>query len=335
MVQRRKRATLREVADATNLSVTAVSYALRGMGTSTETQERVRRAADELGYQADPVARALASGRSGLVGLLSGSLEDLGEQRFAETVGERLAHHDLQVLVADARGDPGREADLARQLSGTWVDGLIVSPLDPSAGFWAAIAGSLPLVTVGDALPAETVGELLYDNRGGVTRVLTHLHDLGHRHVVVLTPSRPTTPDRPAEVVVGQVAEQLELDVAVESSPHSIAGSIHVARRILAGPHRPSAIFALSDSIACGVYAAAREVGLTIPGDLAVTGYDDHAIARVVTPELTSVAWDAVDVAQTAADLIAAAVSGDVGRQRVRVEPRLVVRGSTAALTRP
>jgi LacI family transcriptional regulator len=328
-VQRRKRATLREVADATNLSVAAVSYALRGLNTSAETQERVRRAADEMGYQVDPVARALASGRSGLIGLLSGSLEDLGEQRFAEAVGARLAHHDLQVLVTDARGDPGREADLARQLSGTWVDGLIVSPLDPSADFWAEIAGALPLVTVGDALPAATVGELLYDNRDGVTRVLAHLHDLGHRRVVVLTPSRPTTPDRPAEVVVGRVAADLSLDVAIESSPHSIEGATAVARRILAAPGPPTAVFALSDSIACGVYAAAREVGLAIPGNLAVAGYDDHPIACVVTPELTSVAWDAVDVARTAADLVAAAVLGGGKRQRVRVEPRLVARGST------
>jgi LacI family transcriptional regulator len=328
-VPRRKRATLREVAEATNLSVAAVSYALRGMNTSAETQERVRLAADELGYRVDPVARALASGRSGLVGLLSGSLEDLGEQRFAEAVGRRLGQHDLQILVTDARGEPGRERDLARQLADTWVDGLIVSPLDPSADFWTEIAASLPLVTVGDALPGRTVGELLYDNRQGVTQVLEHLHGLGHRRVVVLTPNRRTTPDRPAEVVVREVADRLALEVAVESAPHSIEGASTLAQRVLAGPQPPTAVFGLSDSIACGAYAAARALGLAIPGDLSVAGYDDHPIARVLTPELTSVAWDVAGVARSAADLVAAAVVGEAQHRRVRVEPRLVARDST------
>jgi LacI family transcriptional regulator len=328
-VPRRKRATLREVAEATDLSVAAVSYALRGINTSAQTQERVRQAAEELGYRVDPVARALAGGRSGLVGLLCGSLEDLAEQRFAEGVGSRLAQRDLQVLVTDARGDPAREELLARQLAGTWVDGLIVSPLDPSAAFWAQVAEALPLVTVGDALRAQTVGELLYDNRTGVTRVLEHLHALGHRRVVVLTPSRPTTPDRPAEVVVREVAGRLGLEVAVRSSPHSIEGATDVAGQVLAGPTPPTALFALSDSIACGAYAAARERGLAVPDDVSVAGYDDHPIARVLTPELTSVAWDVPGVARTAADLVAAAVLGEPEQRRVRVDPALVPRGST------
>src|SRR3954454_3143610 len=86
----RRRATIRDVAAATGLSPAAVSYALRGMQTTAETQRRVREAAEELGYTGNAVARALASGRTGLVGVLSGSLEDLGEQRFVEALGRGL-----------------------------------------------------------------------------------------------------------------------------------------------------------------------------------------------------------------------------------------------------
>src|SRR5438132_7782165 len=83
----RKRATLREVAEATGLSQAAVSYALRGMQVSEGTRERVRRAAAELGYEAHPIARALASGRTGMVGVLCGSLEDLWQQQLAAAIG--------------------------------------------------------------------------------------------------------------------------------------------------------------------------------------------------------------------------------------------------------
>lgn len=327
---RRKRATIREVAQATGLSPAAVSYALRGLQTSEDTQARVRRAAAELGYEADPIARALAGGRSGLVGVLCGSLEDLGEQRFVQIVGRQLHTRDLQILVTDAHGDPARERGLARQLADRRVDGLIVSPLDPSHEFWGELSETIPVVTVGDALTrAVTAGELIFENRRGVSEVLHHLHALGHRRITVLTPSRPSTPDRPSERVVAEVSGELGMEARIVNSPHSVDGATAVAARVLAELPRPTALFCLSDSIACGVYPAARGIGLRIPEDLSVAGYDDHPIARVLTPELTSVAWGATGVARMAADLMGDAIAGEATPRRLLVAPTLVPRGST------
>ena len=92
-------------------------------------------------------------------------------------------------------------------------------------------------------------------------------------------------------------------------------------------------MFCLSDSIACGVYVAAAERGLAIPRDLSVAGYDDHPIARVLRPQLTTVDWSPEDVATAAANLLAAAVAGrprSRGRAAVRVEPTMVERASIA-----
>ena len=327
--------TIKDVAAATGLSPAAVSYAMRGVQTSAETQARVRRAAEELGYTGNAVARALARGRTGLVGVLSSSLEDLGEQRFVETLGRELGRRDLHMLVADARGEPEREQMLARQLADQLVDGLVVSPLDPSDSAWDEIGAMLPIVTVGDALAGPTVGEVLFDNRAGVGLVLEHLHDLGHRHVAVLTPSRPSTPDRPAERVVAELCDSLGMEPTVVNSRHSIEAAEAEASTLLGIEPRPTAVFCLSDSIACGVYAAAARHHLAVPGDLSVAGYDGHPIAGVVTPPLTTVEWDMPDVATAAAGLLAAAVAGrPKSRARVRVGPRLVTRESTAVLAR-
>jgi LacI family transcriptional regulator len=329
----RKRVTIRDVAAATGLSPAAVSYALRGVQTTPETQERVRLAAEELGYTGNAVARALSRGRTDLVGVLSGSLQDLGEQRFVELLGRQLGRNDLHMVVVDARGEPKRERMLARQLA-QLVDGLVISPLDPSDASWAEIAETLPVVTVGDALPGPTVGEVLFDNRAGVSLVLEHLHRQGHRRVAVLTPSRPSTPDRPAELVVAEVCDALRLEATVVNSRHSVEEATEAAAALLAREPRPTAVFCLSDSIACGVYAAAAAVGLSIPEDLSVAGYDDHPIASVVAPPLTSVNWGLPDVAASAAGLLAAAVAGRPkprSRAQVRVTPALVERASTAA----
>jgi DNA-binding LacI/PurR family transcriptional regulator len=334
-VARRRRVTIKDVAAATGLSPAAVSYAMRGVQTSPETQERVRRIAEELGYTGHAVARALARGRTGLVGVLSSSLEDLGEQRFVETLGRELGRRDLHMLVADARGEPEREQMLARQLAEQLVDGLVVSPLDPSDSSWEEIGEVLPIVTVGDALDGPTVGEVLFDNRAGVGLVLEHLHDLGHRRIAVLTPSRPSTPDRPAERVVIELCDSLGMEATVVNSRHSIEDAEAEAAALLRSEPRPTAVFCLSDSIACGVYAAAAAQALVVPGDLSVAGYDGHPIAGVVTPPLTTVKWGMPDVATAAAGLLAAAVAGrPKSRARVRVGPELVTRESTAAPAR-
>jgi LacI family transcriptional regulator len=332
-VPSRKRVTIKDVAAATGLSPAAVSYAMRGVQTSPETQERVRKAAEELGYTGNAVARALARGRTGLAGVLSGSLQDLSEQRFVEILGRELGQHDLHMVVVDARGEPDRERMLARQLADQLVDGLVISPLDPSDASWAEIGEVLPIVTVGDALAGPTVGEVLFDNRTGVGMVLEHLHALGHRQIAVLTPSRPSTPDRPAERVVAEKCAALGMEATVVNTRHSIEDATEAAAALLADDPRPTAVFCLSDSIACGVYAAARTCGLEIPRDLSVAGYDDHPIARVVSPQLTSVDWGLSDVATAASGLLAAAVAGRPrarARARVRVAPALVERASTA-----
>jgi LacI family transcriptional regulator len=324
----RKRATIREVAQATGLSPAAVSYALRGLQVSEETKERVRAAAAELGYEADPIARALASGRTGMIGLLCGSLEDLWQQSLAVRISRGLREKDRYALILDAVGDPARERLLAQQLRDQRVDGMIVQPLDPAAVFWTELCESLPVVAIGDAL-AGTAGDVVFDNRRGVTLALEHLRSLGHHRVSVLTSTQASTPDRPADVYVTAEAERLGLDIEVTTAPHGLAGATSAARRILR-EKRPSAVFCFADSIAYGVYAAAQELGLSIPGDVSVMGYDDYPMSGLLTPGLTTVDWDIDGIVRAAVRLVAAAADGGVRRRRVVQAPTLRERGSVA-----
>ncbi|GAA1266065.1 LacI family DNA-binding transcriptional regulator [Sphaerisporangium rubeum] len=330
--QPRKRATIREVAQATGLSPAAVSYALRGMQVSEETIERVRRAAAELGYEADPIARALASGRTGMIGLLCGSLEDLWQQSLAVGIGRALRDKDRYALILDAAGDPARERTLAHQLRDQRVDGMIVQPVDPAAALWAELAETLPVVAIGDALTgARTAGEVVFDNRRGVTMALEYLKENGHHHIAVLTSTRPSTPDRPADVYVTAEAERLGLRIDVVTAPQGLTATTEAACALLSSADRPTAAFCFSDSIAYGVYAAASELGLAVPGDISVMGYDDHPMSGLLTPALTTVDWDIDGIVRAAVRLVVAAADGRARRRRVIQEPALRERGSVGA----
>jgi DNA-binding LacI/PurR family transcriptional regulator len=328
----RHRTTIRELAEHTGLSPAAVSYALRGMQVSAETERRVRDAADELGYEADPIARALAGGATAVVGLLVGSLSDFWNQELVRAVQRELYGAARSTLVADADGEPARELELGQRLVAQRVDGLVVVPIGPAGGGWASIARQVATVTIGDALPGvEPAGEVIFDNERGVQQSLQHLAGLGHRRVTVLSWAIETSPEREAERTVTGTAAALGLECRVVACAYSLNGSRPLALELLAGADRPTAILCMSDSIAYGVYAACAELRLAIPGDVAVMGFGDHPISRLLAPPLTSTFWDIEQVAEQATRFLLEAIGADGPQATLRdvVAPVLVARAST------
>ena len=326
------------MAAATGLSSAAVSYALRGLQVPEQTQERVRAAARDLGYAANPVARALAGGRSGTVGVLCASLEDLWQQRMAVALSVALLAQGRYAILTEASGDPQREARLVHELRERQVDGVVAFPLDPTSGYWAELAASTPVVTVGDALPgAPGSGRVLFDNASGIASGLRHLALLGHQDVVLLTPSLPQTPGRPADALALDHARELGQRLRLVACPASVAAAADVVAPILAGDGGPTAFFCLSDSMAYGVYLAASRLGVSIPGDVSVLGYDDHQMSVLVAPPLTTFVWDAEGIVRAAVEQLVTAMDGwdddaDVkAPAAVTFAPTLVIRGSTGA----
>ena len=329
-----RRTTIRELAEYTGLSPAAVSYALRGMQVSAETERRVREAAEKLGYEADPIARALAGGSTAVVGLLVGSLTDFWNQELVRAVQRELYEAARSTLVADADGEPGRELELARRLVDQRVDGLVVVPIGPASGGWASIAREVATVTIGDALPGvSAAGEVVFDNERGVRESLEHLSALGHRRITVLSWAVETSPGRAAERAVATSAAALGLDCSVVACAYSLNGSRPLALELLRSDERPTAVLCLSDSIAYGVYAACAELGLSIPGDVAVAGFGDHPISRLLAPPLTSTVWDVDRVAELATGFLLTAIDADGPQATLReiVAPVLAARASTAS----
>jgi LacI family transcriptional regulator len=310
----------------------AVSYALRGLQGTPETQLRVQEAAERLGYQADPVARALASGRSGSVGVLCASLEDLWQQRLAAALGRELLAPDRNAWILDSAGDADRQLELAQHLVDHRADAIVVIPIDPGAKGWAQIAQQAPVIAIGDALPgAKAKSEVLFDNEAGVSTALRRLADAGHRTIAVLSPSRRFEIERPAEEIAQRIGSSLKLEVHIVPCPHDLQGATEVARTVLTSTPRPTGILALADSMAFGVYAACKELDIRLPEDLSLLGYDDQPLSQLLCPPLSTFHWP---LDELVADVVARVTSAVDTNRRVRrttVEPTLIERGSVAA----
>ncbi|MDX6248949.1 MAG: LacI family transcriptional regulator [Kribbellaceae bacterium] len=327
-----RRPTLKDIAAETGLSMAAVSYALRGLQGTPETQLRVQEAAERLGYQADPVARALASGRSGSVGVLCASLEDLWQQRLAAALGRELLAPDRNAWILDSAGDADRQLELAQHLVDHRADAIVVIPIDPGAKGWAQIAQQAPVIAIGDALPgAKAKSEVLFDNEAGVSTALRRLADAGHRTIAVLSPSRRFEIERPAEEIAQRIGSSLKLEVHIVPCPHDLQGATEVARTVLTSTPRPTGILALADSMAFGVYAACKELDIRLPEDLSLLGYDDQPLSQLLCPPLSTFHWP---LDELVADVVARVTSAVDTNRRVRrttVEPTLIERGSVAA----
>ncbi|MBM2614450.1 LacI family DNA-binding transcriptional regulator [Actinoplanes sp. LDG1-06] len=320
------RRTLQDLATAAGLSLAATSYALRGIRGSPATIRRVRQLADEMGYTVDPIARALASGRTGWVGV-SGSLRDLWQQDFSVLLTRALRRKGRYATIADADADPELERRIVEQFVAQRVDGALVSPVDPTADYWRLLGPDVTVVSIGDALTARPgSGSVLFDNAYGVRTAFAHLAELGHRRIGLLAPALPSTPGRPAQLLAPEIADALGIDLVAISAPAATTEAVEIVADLLAGSNRPTGVFCLSDSLAFAVYRAARDEGLRIPDDLSVIGYDDHQLAVLVEPGLTTMAWDEDAIVEAALNQLD--TPGGVPLFR----PELIVRGSTCAV---
>lgn len=312
------------------MSTAAVSYALRGIRMPQETQDRVREIADRIGYRANPIARALASGRTDVVGILCGALTDSWQQRIVAELVALLPARGLSAHILDAASDPQLQVELADDMVRRQADVLVVMPLDPAAKEWAQIARSVPVVAVGDGLPsAESVCEIVYDNATGVSDGLRRLVDAGHRRIGVLAPGRPSTPDRPAADVVHEIATSLGVAITMHAARHDLESASTVVQSVLRGSDPPTAFFCLSDSMAWGVYGAAAALELSVPGDLSVVGYDNTPVSRLLSPPLTTYDWPIEELVEAIIAGIEAAVGG-LPRARTVIYATPVLRDSIA-----
>ena len=310
--RKRKRPTLRELADLTGLSPAGAHYALRGERVSAETSARVRAEADRIGFRSDPIARALRGGASGVIGVIGGSLADYWHQEFASDLQQHLRRERRLMLLSDAAGDAASELELALRLVDQRVDGLIVLPVVPGSPGWRQVVAAVPTVAVGAALP-EPAGAVTFATRAGIRMMLDHLRTVGHRRILLLSPGVHRVP---------RMAGVVRVDCGFSPTDGRRA-----AMAALEGDRPPGAIFALTDALAYGALQACADLGLDVPADVAVAGFDDHRLSALVAPALTTVSWNTPQAAAAAATMLSQMLAGAAGGRLV-LPPQLVARAS-------
>src|SRR5215469_1394815 len=282
-----------DVARRAGVSQSAVSLVFGGKAAGRvgkQTQEVILQAARELGYRPNSAARTLRSGRSRLIVL---AVPDVSNPYFAAVLqGAEQAARMLgyAVMLASVRDEYDWQRVVLDALSSRSVDGFLIFTLcPPMEGVYTALQGKAVLVDAAShALPS-----LLLDIEAGMHAAMEHLLHLGHAKIAHLAAAvdADTFHRRRTAYLDALSAAGLEVPAAYQGrASFTIDDARQAARRILEGPAPPSAIVCDSDVLAVGVYKAAKDLHCTIPEDLSVVGFDDSVIARMLDPELTTVA---------------------------------------------
>ncbi|QRP43237.1 LacI family DNA-binding transcriptional regulator [Amycolatopsis sp. FDAARGOS 1241] len=330
------RATLMQVAERAGVSLASTSRALHGAGASKAMVERVRAAAEELGYSADAIGRSLRMKKTFQVAF---AVADIGNPVYVEmmrAIHEVLEPHGYRVVVMSTGDTSTSTVELVRSLGSGFVDGMIVSPLRTDDALITEIQQApVPVVVIGRAMDDRGISSVSTDSAGGIGEAVRHLHAIGRRRIGFLNGPVDTTPgasrQRGFDAVAGEIAaERIEREVACD---FTVSAGLEAARRLFARSpqQRLDALVAANDLLAIGAIRAVRELGLSVPEDVAVTGMDDTEIGRVFQPSLTSVSLGTTERGRAAARImLQLADDPDQAAQQISVGPELVVRESTS-----
>src|SRR5579863_327019 len=341
--------TIYDVARLAGVSIASVSRVLNGQGTPrAETRERVMRAVGELSFVPDGAARALSNGLKEVVGVVfrrgtEATFEDEDESLlFIDGInrGIELAaqHRGFDVLISSVGvHDPHRTGRISG-VAGK-ADGIILHDRSLSASGIARLAEAVPIVTLAGT-PSRASVNVACDNDAGMRALVNHLTvDHGYRSLGYLA-GYADSPDNRARARVFEAAST-RAGAEIHTGPawqgnYSAFGGAQVINSLLErGQELPRAIVCANDQTAIGVIHALARWRVSVPGDVAVTGFDDVPVARHLHPSLTTVRQPIERMGATAFDVLYSMISGTGSEPNVVLPVRLMLRESCGCAPSP
>ncbi len=329
--------TIRDVAQAANVSTSTVSHVINGTRyVAPETQQRVRDAMQALNYSPNRLASSLRSNQTLTLGVL---LPNSANPYFAEILlGIENAGFEqgYNIIMGNANDDPERELAYLKVLISRQVDGILListGSYDESIAFLTA--QNVPVVVVDRAPGFASVTEIFTDNKQGGLLATRYLLSLGHTRIACITGPSFLTPS--ADRVAGY--REALADVGLPVRDEWIAtgdfqheGGYRASMQLLQSDLRPTAIFACNDLMAVGATRAVFEYGLRVPHDISIIGYDNIPLASYTIPRLTTIAQPAREIGALAVERLIVSLRDDAALpERECLPVQLIERDSCAA----
>lgn len=282
--------TIRDIAKQCHVSVATVSRVLNNdpKGVSMETRQRVLKIIEQVGYKPNAVARTLATKRANIIGLILPDISNPFNAMMAKGVEEEANRYGYNTILCDSDNERDKEAAYIKLLNEHYVAGLIYnnfrnSPLIPS----------VPFVAIDDDIYTEDGGNgIRIDNRQAMYDITKHMIQQGHRKIAVLTGicNSYATMNRLKGVWDAVYESKIpEEDIIIVDGDYRLESGYSRMDQLLKKPLSMSAVICFNDAMAIGVIQRIKELGMRVPGDIAVSGFDNVRLSNFIHPPLTTV----------------------------------------------
>ena len=331
--------TAMDVARLAGVSQSAVSRVFtHGASASKATVEKVRAAALQLGYRPDPLARAMITGRTRIIGLVVAYLENQFYPVALELLSQALQARGYHILVFMAENSTERVPEVMQELLDYQVDGIITASVAMTNDLTTRCsAAGIPVVMFNRGQDDDRLSEVTSDNIAGGRRAARHLIETGHRRIAHAMGWQGSSTGRDRAEGFRQALRDAGLEpFAMIDGKYSRDAASEAVRSMFAGAEKPDGIFVSNDHMAFAVMDTLRfELGLSIPGDVSVVGYDDVPMAAWPSYNLTTIRQPVRRMVEATVDILLNQIEGDSAPNRIRIDGPLVKRGSVKERTAP
>jgi len=326
--------TIQDVAKAAGVSVATVSRVLnKSKSVSAETRELVLDTIKKLNYQPNLLGRNLRRTETRLILIL---LPSISNPFYATLVkgAEDVAHKNgYNVMLCNTDSDINRERTYLELLKNRLADGLIFMSPEIDKDELTSISKNFPVVQCCEYKEGADVPRIAIDNLAAAYKAVKHLVGLGHRRIGMISGGNEYVSTKQRELGYRNALEDSGIDfdsTLIKHGNYGFRSGLRAANQLLSMSNRPTAIFAISDSMAVGAIRAAKENGLKVPGDLAVVGFDDISFASMCEPPLTTISQPKYDLGCAAMELLLWQIQGKhVETNEIILEHELIIRQST------
>ena len=331
-------ATIKDIAKKTGLGLATISSYLNGGNVREQNRIKIEQAIEELHYEVNEVARGLKTNRTRLIGILIPELNNIFCTEIITEIEDILRNHGYATMVCDCRTDENREKEAVEFLKKRRVDGVIAMPSGNRGKHFSKLKkAGIPVVLLDRKLGDISCDYVLVDNQKGAKEAVTRLIEAGHQKIGVIT--GPEHVFTAKERLLGYYEALKEAGIECEESlvshnEYTIKGGIKGLRGLVEQNSDMTAVFVANYELTMGVVIEANELGLRIPEELSVIGFDNVEFARACVPKLSIVSQPTEEIARQVSELLLQRLESEAEEEEfvVKLPTRFVEGKSVKAL---
>lgn len=332
------KSTIVDVAKEAKVSITTVSRVLNNnYPVKLETRIKVEEAIKKLNFKPNNMARSLITRKTSNIGVVVPGLTNLFFPTVVESIEKYLKRNGYIISLCNTSADPLKEAEIIDELVSRQADGIIV--IDPTMDnfnnhYFEKISKSIPLLIVNGGTDGYRCNSISYNEETGTLEAFEHLLKLGHSKIALVRGYKSHSYDIKEEMYKNMIKEKKlsyskVINIGNGNSLNAVLDTQKAVEKLLTGKNRPTAFFACNDLMAVGILNACSNVGISVPGDISVIGFDNTLLAEISNPKLTSVDLNMKQIGHKAAlELLDIITYGFNVNRKVVLDTRLVVRQS-------